>query len=123
MKQPCESIVIEILPTIRAELSKRLKQREVSQGEIAEALGVTTAAVSQYIHKRRGDDFALRRDTQRLIDDTAQAIAGAEVENTTEEICNICRHIKEKRLRCSEKSRRTEKEQPREREWLISSQL
>ena len=42
-----------LMPAIRRELSKELKRKGLSQRKIAEALGVTDAAVSQYLKLKR----------------------------------------------------------------------
>ena len=51
--QPQEVEVFYILPAIRRELSLALKQTGKSQKEIAKLLGVTDAAVSQYLNAKR----------------------------------------------------------------------
>ncbi len=43
-----------LLPAIRRELSKELKRKGLSQRKIAEYLGITEAAVSQYSKLKRG---------------------------------------------------------------------
>jgi len=55
MKLPCEIAVWYCVPMIKSELAKELvKNRGMKQGQVAELLGVTQAAVSQYVSKRRG---------------------------------------------------------------------
>lgn len=57
MRPPCESIVKEVLPTVRAILVKELTDKyELSQAEIAEKLAITQPAVSQYLTSARGAD-------------------------------------------------------------------
>ena len=53
-KQPSEIIVDHILPPIRAQLAKELVDCDISQQRIARILGLTPAAVSQYMSKKRG---------------------------------------------------------------------
>lgn len=56
MRPPCEIVVRKILPAIRTLLVKDLIERHnFSQKEVAEKLGVTQAAVSQYLSSIRGD--------------------------------------------------------------------
>lgn len=55
MKPPCEVVVKRVLPAIRAMLVEDLAQRhELNQTEIAERLGITQPAVSQYLSSSRG---------------------------------------------------------------------
>ena len=52
-----------ILPAIRGELAKTLvNEQELSQKEAAKLLGITEAAISQYLSKRRGNNVALSNE-------------------------------------------------------------
>lgn len=51
---PCEKAVWYNLPQIRADLAIELVKTGMTQSQAAKLLGVTPAAVSQYIHKKRG---------------------------------------------------------------------
>ena len=51
--QPCESAAKYKVPAIKAKLAKELKEKRLSQKEIALRLGVTEAAVSQYLSGKR----------------------------------------------------------------------
>ncbi|NTV91975.1 MAG: helix-turn-helix domain-containing protein [Chlorobiaceae bacterium] len=51
---PCEKAVWYHLPQIRADLAIELVRTGMTQSQAAKKLGVTPAAVSQYIHKKRG---------------------------------------------------------------------
>ena len=74
MKIPCEIVVWYVLPMIRRELSKELVYTHgMTQAEVARRFGVTDAAISQYLKKKRGgnslidDNPLLRRDVQALL--------------------------------------------------------
>jgi predicted transcriptional regulator len=55
MKSPCEEISKNIIPTTRALLVKDLIERhKLSQVEVANRLGITQPAVSQYLRSLRG---------------------------------------------------------------------
>ncbi|MBD3259862.1 helix-turn-helix domain-containing protein [Candidatus Woesearchaeota archaeon] len=56
-KTPQEIEVWYVLPAVRRELAVQLKRNGKSQKEIAELLGITNAAVSQYLKDKRGCDF------------------------------------------------------------------
>ena len=45
IKPPCESIVWNVIPTIRAELAKELIKLGLSHKEVSERLGMTQSAV------------------------------------------------------------------------------
>ncbi|MFW9920840.1 MAG: thiamine-phosphate synthase family protein [Candidatus Thorarchaeota archaeon] len=51
MRPPCEIVQREFLPDLRASLSRILKERGLSQMEIAERIGLTQAAVSKYLRQ------------------------------------------------------------------------
>ncbi len=51
---PCEKAVWYNLPQIRADLAIELVKTGMTQSQAAKLLGVTPAAVSQYIHRKRG---------------------------------------------------------------------
>lgn len=55
MKPPCEIIVSRILPQVRALVAIDLKERYHLPGkQIAILVGTTEAAISQYVHRVRG---------------------------------------------------------------------
>ena len=94
-KQPCERIVAEILPTIRAKLALTiLTEYGLSQIKTAELLGVTQAAISQYATGRRGDENVLREfpdiDTE-IAKMAARLVKGLEDDERETMLCGICR--------------------------------
>ncbi len=98
--QPQEVEVYYLLPAIRRELSLALKASGKAQHEIAKLLGVTDAAVSQYVSKKRGNDAefpaalsAFVRDAALRITDHASMVREAQAILTrardTKLICQI----------------------------------
>jgi len=86
--QPQEVEVYFIIPALRKALAVTMKEQGLEQKEIAKRLGVTAAAVSQYIHGKRAldvtfgkemlgkikassllitDSLSLMRETQKLL--------------------------------------------------------
>ncbi len=58
MRTPCESIVTAILPAFRSLVAKELVENlSLSQLEVAHKLGITQAAVSQYLSHKRGNQL------------------------------------------------------------------
>ncbi|MBD3389307.1 MAG: helix-turn-helix domain-containing protein [Candidatus Altiarchaeales archaeon] len=74
MKLPCETALWYVLPQIRADLSRALVKEGMSQKEVADVLGITPAAVSQYIHKKRGGKIKRTKEYNDLVRDSAKKI-------------------------------------------------
>lgn len=113
---PQEVEVFYILPAIRRELSVALKELGRSQKDIAKLLGVTEAAVSQYISKKRAADVdfpselaaeirkaaPMMTDKSSMIKETQRILASAKDHKLTcklhgqvadvPEGCDICFH-------------------------------
>ncbi len=68
---PQEIAVRYILPAIRKELAKRLiEKHKLSQKETAKLLGITEAAVSQYIHSKRAKEVVF---SQNVVDEISKS--------------------------------------------------
>jgi predicted transcriptional regulator len=69
MKAPCEIIVLQILPHVRALVAIELKETYHLKGvDIARLVGTTRAAVSQYHHGVRGKYDAFIHDFPEIPD-------------------------------------------------------
>lgn len=66
----------KLIPVIRAALAERLSRQGFSVKEIARALNVTSAAVTQYLKKRRGSDPATIAGADGLIDPLVEKLVG-----------------------------------------------
>ncbi|MEE9173951.1 MAG: helix-turn-helix domain-containing protein [Thermoplasmata archaeon] len=92
-RQWCEYAVPEFLPALRAGIAYNLAtEHNLSQREIAERLGLTQAAVSHYITRRRGRrprgrDHRLRKYGERL---AARITTGLSGPRLTAAICGAC---------------------------------
>ena len=99
MKIPCELVVWYVLPTIRREVAKELvENHSMSQAEVARRFGVTDAAISQYLKKKRGDNPLIDESPQhdKFMDEirsSAKRIAKDNAEFASE-ICSICLIVK-----------------------------
>jgi len=92
MKLPCEHAMWYTLPRIRAELAKTLVKKGVSQKEVARKLGVTPAAVSQYLHKKRGEKEHLPAQQEKLVEEAAEELKNSEGdEKIMALICRCCK--------------------------------
>jgi predicted transcriptional regulator len=86
----CDIMVRKYLPAMRAEMVLRLINREgISQSDAAKKLGVSRAAVSQYLSGKRGDaKVEISSELDTLIDKWALSMAGSDARIT---LCDICR--------------------------------
>ncbi|MEI7433903.1 MAG: helix-turn-helix domain-containing protein [Methanomicrobiales archaeon] len=85
----CDSLARKYLPGIRAEMVYRLvNDKGMSQSDAAKRLGVTRAAISQYMSKKRGAEVQLCGDIDGLIDRWAMAVAGEDDHIT---LCDVCK--------------------------------
>jgi len=97
MKISCEEAVWYILPLIRKEFAKSLiKDHGLTQRKAAEKLGITEAAVSQYISKKRGDLTLFYPATLKEIKISTKRVANGDVEVMKIEICRVCRLLQAK---------------------------
>jgi predicted transcriptional regulator len=92
----CDSMVRRYLPTMRAEMVYRLIQNQgISQSDVAKRLGVSRAAISQYMSKKRGDSgIEISHELDALIDRWTLAVIG---QDSTITLCDICRCASKKR--------------------------
>ncbi|MGD1005519.1 MAG: helix-turn-helix domain-containing protein [Methanoregulaceae archaeon] len=84
-----------MLPSMRAEMVSRLiNERGLSQSEAARRLGVTRAAISQYISRKRGSsEGKVSSELSALIDRWALAVDTGESDLT---LCDVCKCAKKK---------------------------
>ncbi len=73
MIHPQEVEVFYILPAIRKEFAKDFKAEGKKQSEIAKILGVTEAAISQYVNEKKAG-IKLDTDTKKLIKKASETI-------------------------------------------------
>jgi len=94
MKFPCEIIVWEVLPCIRAALAEELVKRGLSQNEIFKVLGITLAAVSQYTSKKRGSRLNFQKGAKEEIKKLAEDLVRGSVDDLVVRICKICMGVR-----------------------------
>ncbi len=101
MKIPCEVVVWQILPLVRRELARELVGGYgMTQAQVAKKFGVTDAAISQYLTKKRGGDyssFPMYREFEDAVKVSAKRIAedGADY---GAEVCWLCGIVKKSGL-------------------------
>ena len=85
----CDTMVRNLLPPMRAEMVVRLVQRQgLSQSDAAKRLGVTRAAVSQYMSRKRGaGEVEISSELDLMIDRWALAVQTGESDIN---LCDVC---------------------------------
>jgi len=76
-----ELVVEEFLPTYRSLLAEALRERGLTQEEVAALLGISQSAVSKYVHGEveRNDALLGDRRLQELIEELADGLAEGEM--------------------------------------------
>jgi uncharacterized protein len=90
METPCQKIVWDLVPAIRASLAIELVNKGQSQATSAKLLGIAPSAVSQYISGKRGYRIEFQGETKELIEKLAQDLIDNEVPDFVVRICEIC---------------------------------
>jgi hypothetical protein len=101
MKLPCQMIVWDVLPAIRAAIAEELANCGLSQQEIAKELDMAPSAVSQYLSKKRGYKIVFEDNIKESIHVLAQDIKDKRVEDLPARICRICMQMREEDDQCS----------------------
>ena len=90
METPCQKIVWDLVPAIRASLAIELVKKGQSQATSAKLLGIAPSAVSQYISGKRGYRIEFQGETKELIEKLAQDLIDNKVDDFVVRICEIC---------------------------------
>jgi len=104
---PCIVVVRYILPAIRAQIARELVNKYgLMRSEAAKKMGVTPAAVTQYLEGLRGDIASSMVESSEEVIDAVFQIAENLVKNEAsicevlDEMCKACRAIKSSGLLC-----------------------
>jgi len=96
-RTPCEYMIWNRIPAIRKELAEALiKQYGLSQREAAEKLGLTPAAICQYLSKKRGKTDIFDDTIIEEITISAQRIMQNNGSTVIVETCRICKIVQKK---------------------------
>lgn len=101
MKLPCQTIVWDVLPAIRASIAEELVKLGVSQQETARLLDMAPSAISQYISKKRGYRIEFDDDVKIAIRSIAQDLSNGQVTDLPQRICGICTMLREPGSGCN----------------------
>jgi len=74
MQLPQELEVWYVIPAIRKELASIMKNNGLKQVEIAKNLGVTKAAITQYLNNKRGSEIKFNEKIKQEVRNSAKRI-------------------------------------------------
>ncbi len=104
MEFPCELVANKILPTVKCELAKTMKNQGITQRKIAELLFLTEAAVSQYLSGKRAKTYNLPSKIKPMFEIVAKAICEKESKDVMiygiSEICKAIRKLEKIEFKC-----------------------
>ena len=102
MKAPCQVVYWYLLPAMSSALSRELVKLGMSQKDTASALGLTPAAVSQYISSKRGKGLRLGERTRAQLAKLAKKIARGKMgeADVMHEVCGICALARSSKTLC-----------------------
>jgi predicted transcriptional regulator len=95
MEAPCQKIVWDVLPAIRAAIAVELVKCGVSQVEAARMLEIAPSAVSQYLSGKRGYRIEFENDIKQSIEQLARDLKEGRDVNLVQRTCNICHQLRE----------------------------
>jgi predicted transcriptional regulator len=96
-RTPCEFMMWNGLPVIRKEIAfSMINNFGLNQKETAKKLGVTPAAISQYLSKKRGKIKIIDEMVLQEINNSANEIIQNGGNSIISETCKICRIIRSK---------------------------
>jgi predicted transcriptional regulator len=101
MDAPCQKIVWDVLPAIRAAIAVELVRNGVSQVEAARMLEIAPSAVSQYISGKRGYRVEFEEDVKKSVAILAQDLIDKKQVNLVERTCGICQQLRNSEGGCT----------------------
>lgn len=99
-KLPCETIVWDSLPAIRAAIATEMVKLGLSQTMVAKSLNMAPSAVSQYISGKRGYRIVFSKEVSEAIADLAFDLTKGIISDPRIRICRICGLIREDMTPC-----------------------
>ncbi len=107
MKPPCLIVVSQILPAMRAIISREMVEKGgLGPGEVAAKMGVTPAAVTQYLKGVRGGDSVsmVNKSTRarKVLLELAYELSREETDMVMvlRKLCEACNCVRSERLIC-----------------------
>ena len=99
LQTSCEQMKFKGLPTIRKEIVKSMINTfGLTQKEAAEKIGITPAAVCQYLSRKRSKISVVNNDILIEINISAEKIIKQGESAVNYEICRVCKILREQGL-------------------------
>lgn len=98
MELPQELEVWYIIPTIRKELALAMKNNGLKQVDIAKMLGLTKAAITQYVNDKRGSEIKFNENIKQEIKNSSKRI-NTQID-TMREIQHLINITREEKVVC-----------------------
>jgi len=93
-KLPCELIVWDSLPAIRAAIAAEMVDSGLTQRVVADILGMAPSAVSQYLSGKRGYRIEFNQEVRDSIRALATDLREGRIRDPGPRICSICTLIR-----------------------------
>lgn len=105
MKATCELVSNVVLPSIRAWIAREAVEKGMKQKDVAECLGLSRAAVSQYLSEKRADiDLGTKelRKIEPLIEDITDRMVSGDITDfeLMKLICKVCLSLRSSLALC-----------------------
>ena len=98
---PQEIEVWYLIPALRREFAKIfIKDYKLSQKKSAELLGITEAAISQYLNSKRGNEIKFSKKEMDIIKESAKKIV-KDKENIMRVLYELCIQFRESKVICN----------------------
>lgn len=101
MELPQEIEAFYTIPAVRRELAQRLVKNGLTQRLVASKLGVTEAAVSQYLSNKRGTTIEYPADIRAALDKATKRITTGTDDESRREIISLCELFKDAKVICT----------------------
>jgi predicted transcriptional regulator len=107
LKPPCIVVVQHILPALRVSVAEELIEKHgLKKKETAEIMGLTPAAITQYLNRTRGDSahkiIKGSNDVMNLVSEIASDLAHGEssINKIVSKLCFACHILQAEGLIC-----------------------
>jgi len=104
---PQEIEVWYIIPALRREISKCLVKNKYSYEKVGVVLGISKAAVSQYINGKRADKIKLHDRVAKELNKSCNLIISGK-SDSVKEITKILKFVRDKKLHCEKCGKKVE---------------
>ncbi|MFH1586792.1 MAG: hypothetical protein ABID38_02975 [Candidatus Diapherotrites archaeon] len=104
LRFPCEIIGWHVLPAIRKELATYLvNEKKLSRKEVSKKLGLTEAAICQYLKDKRGAGFKFSKKEQEKIHSIGDSLIEAKHDEGLvflKDSCDFCMDLRKEKSLC-----------------------